>query len=135
MNTSTKPAVVVRDAAQAAAAAAANAAKKGLKSSEFWVSVGAGVLGTLAALLLPTPAGPIAALVLGGAAVGYSTSRGNVKAAALGAVNAGLDAAAGAGGVVGDVATVVKAVEGAAGGAAVAAAVTTTTTTTAKPQP
>jgi hypothetical protein len=95
-------------------AAAQNAAKTGVKTSEFWVSVGAAAAGVLCALLVPTPFGMIAAAGVGAAAAVYSTSRGNVKAAALGAVGAAAAAASSAGGIVGEVGTAVGVVAGAA---------------------
>ena len=112
----TKPAVVLRDAAEAALhAAAAQAGKSGVKTTEFWATVlGAGASVALG-IVLPTPFGLIAAGAIAAGTAAYSFSRGNVKAAlGAAAVNA-LGAAAKVPGVVGEVAgtaAVVAAAEG-----------------------
>ncbi len=109
MDTSSKPSVVLRDAAAAAARvaihqAAANAAKPGPKTSEFWTSIlapaaaAAGavalkVLGGAALVSMPWLSVPLAAAAAGVAAFGYSASRGTVKAAALDAAAAAEKAA------------------------------------------
>lgn len=104
-----KPGIIARDAAQAAAHAAVQAGgKSGVKTSEFWVSVGSAILGTVGLALIPTPFGAIAATALAIGAGAYATSRGNVKAAL---VQAGMSAL---GGVASSVPGAVGTVAGAA---------------------
>jgi hypothetical protein len=109
MDNSTKPSVVLREAATAAARTAvdravANAAKPGKATSEFWTSIllpslaTAGVValklvGGAAVAAMPWLAVPIVAGAAGLSAFGYSSSRGTVKAAALDAASAALQAA------------------------------------------
>jgi hypothetical protein len=114
MDTGTKPSVVLRDAAQAAALAAKqNAAKPGVKTSEFWLAV-AGAGGAAAALaLLPATAGAIVSGAIAAMVIGYAKSRGDVKAAALSALEGAAAAAAGAGGTIGAIGTVVESATGA----------------------
>lgn len=85
----------LQEAAQSAlSAAATNAASTGVRTSEFWVYVGAAALGTLATLLIPGVGGLVLAGILSVGAATYGHSRGNVKAAALAGASAGLAAAA-----------------------------------------
>jgi len=109
MDTSTKPSVVLRDAAIAAAHVAikdavANAAKPGRNTTELWTSIllpsltAAGgvalkLAGGAAVAAVPWLAIPVAAIGAGLAAFGYSISRGNVKAAALEAASVALSKA------------------------------------------
>jgi hypothetical protein len=88
-----KPGVIATEAAQTAAhAAVAAAGKTGVKTSEFWVSIGAAIAGVVCVALIPTPFGAIAAGAIGYGAAKYAESRGNVKAslgtAALNALGA-----------------------------------------------
>jgi hypothetical protein len=108
MDSTTKPSVVLRDAAIAGArtalqAAASNAAKPGAKTSEMWTSIlapaaaaAAGValkvLGGAAVVSMPWLAIPVLAGAAGLAAFGYASSRGTVKAAALTGAGAALKA-------------------------------------------
>jgi hypothetical protein len=116
----TKPIIALTEAAQAAAAAAkqananaaGNAAKPGIKTTEFWVTVLGAAGAVLAGALLPTPIGPIAAAAIGLGSFGYSRSRGDVKAAALAAVQGAASAAAGEGGTLGDVGGIVEQLAG-----------------------
>lgn len=110
-----KPAIVARDAAEAAMhAAAAQAGKVGVKTSEFWVSIlGAAAL-PICIALIPTPFGAIAGAGIVAAAAAYANSRGNVKAAlAQGAMTA-LSGVSQVPGPIGEAAGVAGAVIGAA---------------------
>lgn len=92
------PTSAFAEAAHAAVQAATeNASKTGVKTSEFWVNVLAAAGAVLATALLPGIGGIAAAAALGVGAAAYSTSRGNVKAAALAAGQAAAQAALQAG--------------------------------------
>jgi hypothetical protein len=81
-----KPGIIARDAAQAAAHAAVQAGgRSGVKTSEFWVSIGSAILGTVCLALIPTPFGAIGATALAIGAGAYANSRGNVKGALVSA--------------------------------------------------